>query len=130
MENKIIFDYDRPSGILFVEDHWDVRTRQDVDDLIAEYDRYLSSITDKVWIVAHIDGLVVSGEIADYYGERARKVAIAQVLGLARWGTDSVARMTLRTTAMKAKMSPVIYSTRMEAIQAIEKMKAEHAAQK
>jgi len=125
MDNNVIFEYDRSTKILFVEDHWDIRTREDVDAFFAEYDRQIKTIGEKFWMVAHIDHLVIHADIAEYYGEVARKATTEQLLGLARWGNDSIARMTLRTTAMKTKMPHNIYTSRKEAIQAIEKMKAE-----
>jgi hypothetical protein len=127
MANKVTFEYDRSSKILFVEDDWDIRTKHDVDEFFAEYGRQLGSIREKFWMVAHIDNLTIHAEIAEYYGEVARKATNDLLLGLARWGTDSVARMTLRTTAMKSKMPHSIYSSREEAVLAIEKMKAEQA---
>ncbi len=125
MPNNVVFDYDRGSKILFVEDHWDIKTKQDVDDFFAEYDRQMKLIGEKFWMVAHIDGLSIHAEIAEYYGEAARKATSDMLLGLARWGTDSVVRMSLRTTAMKSGMPYNIYSSREEALRAIEKMKAE-----
>lgn len=127
MANKVTFEYDRSSNILFVEDNWDIKTKQDVDDFFAQYDNQLSAIGEKLWMVAHIDNLIIHAEIAEYYGEVARKATTDMLLGLVRWGTDSIARMTLRTTAMKAKMPHSIYSSREEAVRAIEKMKAEAA---
>jgi len=127
MANKVTFHYDRSSKILFVEDEWDIRTKQDVDDFFAEYAKQLSAIGEKFWMVAHIDNLIIHAEIAEYYGEVARKATTDLLLGLTRWGEDSVARMTLRTTAMKAKMPYSIYASREEAVHAIEKMKAEQS---
>lgn len=129
MANKVTFDYDRSSKILFVEDNWDIRTKQDVDDFFAEYSRKITAIGEKFWMIAHIDNLVIHAEVAEYYGEAARKATTDLLLGLVRWGEDSIARMTLRTTAMKAKMPQSIYSSRDEAVRAIEKMKAEQAAE-
>jgi hypothetical protein len=125
MTNKVTFEYDRSAKILFVEDNWDIKTKQDVDDFFAEYARQISAIGEKFWMVAHIDNLVIHAEIAEYYGEVARKATSDLLLGLTRWGEDSIARMTVRTTAMKAKMTHSIYSSRDEAVRAIEKMKAE-----
>jgi len=125
MAGTVKFEYDPSSKILYVEDHWDVRTREDVDAFFAEYDRQIKAIGEKFWMVAHIDGLKIHAEIAEYYGQVARKATTDKLLGLARWGEDSVSRMSLRTTALKAKMPATIYSSREEATQAIEKMKAE-----
>jgi hypothetical protein len=125
MANHVSFDYDRSSKILFVEDEWNIATPQDVDDFFAEYARFIGTIGEKFWMIAHIDKLVIHAEVAEYYGDVARKATTERLLGLVRWGEDSAARMTLRTTAMKAKMPYTIYSSREEAVRAIEKMKAE-----
>ena len=125
MENKLIFNYDRSSQILFVEDHWEVKTAEDVDAFFSEYERYFRSLREKFWMVAHIDHLIIHAEVAEYYGQRARRATSSLVLGLARWGEDSSARMALRTTAMKSRMPSRIYSSRDEAIEAIDQMKAE-----
>jgi hypothetical protein len=130
MPNKIEFEYDRASNVLFVEDNWNIETKQDVDEFFAEYSRKIGSIGEKFWMVAHIDNLVIHAEIAEYYGEVARKTTCASLLGLARWGENSMARMTLRTTAMKAKMPFNVYASRLEALRAVEAMKAELAAKK
>jgi len=47
---------------------------------------------------------------ADFSRELARNATSEMLLGLARWGADSAARMTLRTTAMKARMPPAVCS--------------------
>lgn len=125
MDNRVIFDYDRSAKILFVEDQWNIATAQDVDAFFAEYAHFIGTIGEKFWMVAHIDKLVIHADVAEYYGEVARKATSERLLGLARWGEDSIARMTLRTTAMKAKMPYNIYSSREEAVRTIEKMKAE-----
>lgn len=130
MDNRVIFEYDRSSKILFVEDHWDIKAREDVDAFFAEYSREIQSIGEKFWMVAHIDGLVIHAEIADYYGEAARAATTERLLGLARWGTDSVARMAIRTTAMKSKMPHNIYSNRDEAVRAIKKMKTDMSTER
>jgi hypothetical protein len=128
MENRVTFEYDRSSNILFVEDHWNIETKDDVDAFFGEYARRIASIKEKFWMVANIDGLVIHADIAEYYGEVARKATSEQLLGLARWGKDSISRMSIRTTAMKARMPGTIYSTREEAVNAIEKMRADQAA--
>jgi hypothetical protein len=126
MENKLVFNYDRSAQILFVEDQWDVKTAEDVDAFFAEYERYIRTVKEKFWMVAHIDGLIIHAEVAEYYGERCRKATNSKLLGLARWGQDGSVRMALRTTAMKSGMPSTIYSSRAEAIQGIEQMKSEH----
>ncbi len=125
MENKISFNYDRAAQILFVEDNWEVKTPADADAFFSQYERFMATIREKFWMVAHIDHLVIHADVAEYYGERARKATNSLILGLARWGTDSAARMAIRTTAMKSRMPVKVYASRDEAIRAIDEMKAQ-----
>lgn len=129
MPGSVNFKYDPEKGIVFSEDHWEIRTRQDVDDFFAEYRKYFQDIGKKVYMVANIDDLRVHAEIANYYGEVANKTADDYLLGLARYSTNEWARMTVRTTSLKAKMEPNIYGSRDEAIKVIDKMKQEKAGE-
>jgi hypothetical protein len=122
MEKKVSFEYDAERNILFTDDSWDVKTREDVDAFFAEYLEFFEKLGKKVYIVANINNLVVRAAIADYYGETSLKTVEKYVLGLARWGSNDWARMTVRTTSLKAKMTPNIHATREEAIQAILEM--------
>lgn len=123
MDIKVDFSYDADRNILFTVDHGEIRTAADVDAFFAQYDRYLEQLGERVWVVANIDDLLVRGEIADVYGERARQTVADRVLGVSRWGSDSWARMTVRTTSLKANIPPSIHDTREQAVAAIEAMK-------
>ncbi len=127
MPGNVNFKYDPEKGIVFSEDHWEIKTRQDVDDFFAEYRKYFQDIGKKVYMVANINDLRVHAQIANYYGEVANKTAEDYLLGLARYSTNEWARMTVRTTSLKAKMEPNIYSSRDEAVKVIDKMKKEKA---
>lgn len=123
MPGKVIFEYDENLNIVFTEDHWEIKTKQDVDEFFAEYQRYFEKLGKKVYMISNIDNLLVHAEIAEYYGEVAKRTVADYLLGFARYGTKDWARMTVRTTSLKAKFPPNIYNTREEAIQAIEKQK-------
>ena len=121
--NEVIFEYDAERNIVFTEDHWDVKTKEDVDQMFSEYRRYFTGLGKKVYMVSCIDKLLVHAGVAEYYGETARTTVGKHLLGFARWGTDEWARMTVRTTSLKANIPPNIHDTREAAIAAIEKMK-------
>jgi hypothetical protein len=120
MPGSVTFEYDEARNIVFVEDDWDVKTRQDVDEFFGFFYDYFGKHPRTVYMLAHIDKLLVHAEIADYYAEKARDITHNYLLGFARWGTDNWARMTVRTTSSKANMAPRIYATREEGIAAIE----------
>lgn len=123
MLGRVDFEYDETRNILFTEDQWEIRTKEDVDAFFEEYRKYFEKLNKKVHMVSHIDGLIVHADIAEYYGETARTTVYEYLLGYARWGANDWARMTVRTTSLKAKMVPHIYSTREEAAHAIEEIK-------
>jgi hypothetical protein len=125
MDKKIIFDYDRERNILFAEDHWDVKTNEDVDEFFDEYVQCFQKLGRKVYVVVNIDNLLVHGSVQVYYGESSLRTVNQYVIGLARWGVNDKARMTVRTTSLKVKLAPNIYKTREEAVKAIEDMKRE-----
>lgn len=123
MPGTVDFEYDETRNILFTEDQWELKTREDVNAFFEEYRKYFKKLNKKVYMVSHIDGLLVHADIAEYYGEMARTTVYEYLLGYARWGANDWARMTVRTTSLKAKMEPHIYSTREEAAHAIEEIK-------
>lgn len=123
MATNIIFEYDPERNIVFTEDHWEIKTKEDVDAFFAEYKKFFEKLGKKVYMVSNINNLLVHAPIAEYYGETSRATVGQYLLGFARWGTNEWARMTVRTTSLKAKMTPNIYDTREEAIEVIEKMK-------
>ncbi|OQX55439.1 MAG: hypothetical protein B5M53_04180 [Candidatus Cloacimonas sp. 4484_209] len=123
MEKKVSFEYDPEKNIVFTKDQWEIATEKDVDEFFAEYKKYFEKLGKKVYIISNIDDLLVRAAVAEYYGETAKNTVAKYVLGFARWGTNDWARMTVRTTSLKANLPPNIYSSREEAIQTIEEMK-------
>jgi len=122
MPGRVIFEYDAGRNIVFTEDHWEVKTKEDVNDFFEEYRKFFNELGKKVYMISNINNLLVHAGIAEYYGEAARTTVGEYILGFARWGTNDWARMTVRTTSLKAGMTPNIYDTQEEAIQAIEEM--------
>jgi hypothetical protein len=123
MSGSVEFEYDAELNIVFTEDNWEVKTREDVDAFFAEYQKFFQRLGKKVYMISHIDNLLVRASIANYYGDTARSTVGDYLLGFARWGTNDWARMTVRTTSLKAKLIPNIYDTREQAIAAIREMK-------
>ncbi len=124
MEKKVIFEYDPGLNIVFTDDNWDIKTQDDVDDFFREYKKYFDALNKKIYMVSRIDNLLVHASIAEYYGEMARATVGKYLLGFARWGTNDWARMTVRTTSLKAKMATNIYATREEAIEVIKEIQS------
>ncbi len=122
MPGIVTFVYDQARNLVFSEDHAKLETEEQVNDFFDEYRRYWESLGKKSWLITNIDGLFVAGQVADYYAERSREVMGKHLLGFARWATDSWARMSVRTTALKARMPATIHGSRAEAEAAIAEM--------
>lgn len=122
MASQVTFEYDSVRNLVFSEDHAKLETEEQVDAFFDEYRRYWEALGKKSWLVTNIDDLFVAGQMADYYAETSLRIMGKHLLGFARWGTNSWARMSVRTTALKAKMPATIFSSRAEAEAAVEKM--------
>ena len=123
MAGQVAFRYDASQNTVFSEDRAKLETREQVDAFIAEYQAYWNTLGRKCWLVTNIDDLFVAGQIADYYAEESLRVMGRHLLGFARWATNSWARMSVRTTALKAGMPAVIHSSQDDAVAAIAEMK-------
>jgi hypothetical protein len=119
----VVFRYDAGQNTVFSEDHAKLETDEQVDEFVGEYHTYCESLGKKCWLVTNIDDLFVAGQVADHYAEASLRVMSKHLLGFARWATNSWARMSVRTTALKARVPATIYSSREEAVAAIEEMK-------
>lgn len=125
MSGSVKFEYDQARNIVFTEDRWEIRSREDVDAFFAEYVNYFRALDKKVYMISDIDDLRVHAEVAEYYGETARSTVGQYLLGFARYGTKDLSRMTVRTSSLKARLPSNIYSDREAAVQAVEEMKKE-----
>ena len=128
--NIVKLDYDPQRNIVFTEDEYQITIGAEVDAFIDQNQRFLETIGHKVYIISKIDGLRIGPAVAEYYGKRVREVFDQYLLGFARYGHDSTARMSVRTSSHRAKLVSNIYDTKEQAIEAIERMKAENPVSK
>jgi hypothetical protein len=119
---SVKFEYDAARNILFADDDYQINTEQDADDFLSLYEKKMKDIGKKVYVVAHIDNINVAAPVYQYYGNKVKSFAEKWVLGLARWGTDSLSRLTIRASSIRAKYDINIFNSREEAVKAIEMM--------
>lgn len=115
------FEYDASSNILFADDDYEISTERDVDAFLALYRNKLKDIGHKVWIVTGIDGLKVHAKVSDYYGRQLKELTSPWYLGFARWGTNPLSRMAVRTASVVARYDVNIHDTKEQAIETIER---------
>lgn len=118
------FEYDPDRNILFAEDDFEINTEAEVEEFLDHYRRKFQELGSKPYLVARIDGLRVGAGVDELYGRRVKEVVVAGLRGFARWGSNAVSRMSVRTAALKSGFEINIFNSREEAVQAIEKAKA------
>jgi hypothetical protein len=123
MLGHVVFEYDPVKNIVFTVDHCDVKTEADVDEFFEEHRKYFEQIDKKFYMISNIDDLRVHAAVAAYYGTTAKTAVGHYLLGFARWGSNDVSRMTVRTSSLKADLDSNIFNTREEAIAYIETLK-------
>jgi flavorubredoxin len=123
MPGRVVFEYDPVKNIVFTEDHCDVKTEADVDEFFEEHRKYFEQIGKKFYMISNIDDLRVHAAVAAYYGATAKTAVGHYLLGFARWGSNDVSRMTVRTSSLKADLDSNIFNTREEAVAYIENLK-------
>lgn len=129
MPGRIVFEYDAEKNIVFTEDHWDIKTEADVDTFYEEHRKYFDQVGKKFYMISNIDDLRVHAAVAVYYGTTAKATVGHYLLGFARWGSNDVSRMTVRTSSLKADLESNIFNTREEAIAYIEDLKKKSSGQ-
>jgi len=123
MPGTVNIEYDAERNIVFTIDNWAINNQADVDEFYAEHLRRFEQIGKKFYMISNIDSLSIHPSVLEYYGETARRTIGHYILGFARWGSNEVSRMSIRTSSMKARLESHIYQTREEAIQYIEDLK-------
>lgn len=118
----VTFEYDPARNILFTEDDYLISSEQDVDDFLSRYLEKLTEIGHRVYFISHIDGLEVHANVYEYYGKKIKALSEKWCIGLARWGTNPLSRMTVRAASIRAKYDINIHNTKEQAIAAIETM--------
>lgn len=118
----VTFEYDPTRNILYAEDVYEINTEADIDRFLDIYEKKLQEINKKVYLVAHIDGIKVGAHVYQYYGLKVKAFAEKWILGLARWGTEPLSRLTIRASSIRAKYDINIHNTKEEAMKAIELM--------
>jgi hypothetical protein len=124
------FEYDPKRNILFAEDDFEINNEADVEEFLNHYQRKFQELGAKPYLVARIDGLRVGAKVDEHYGRRVKEVVGTGLLGFARWGSNAVSRMSVRTAALKSGFEINIFDSRERAVEEIEMMKQKAEAAK
>lgn len=116
MKSTVELEYDAERNIVFTVDHWDIKTVEDVVEFFNAHVKFFDKIGKKFYMISNVDGLKIHPSVLEYYGETARRAVGKYLLGFARWSTDELARMAIRTSSIKARLESHMFRTREEAV--------------
>jgi hypothetical protein len=117
------FEYDPIQSILFATEDYELKTTNDVDAFVDLYRLQFERFGHPVYVVVKIDGLLIRKAVVEHYGRQAKRVVEQHCLGLARYAEHQFIRLATSASTRRAKFGTEIYSSREQAIAAIEQMK-------
>lgn len=92
-----------------------VRTRNNVDDIIAAVDALLAPLEKKVYSIVNYDRFEADPEVMDYYMDAVRYVEERYYLGVSRYTNSGFMRLKLRNELDRRRVSTGVWQTRAEA---------------
>lgn len=108
--------YDAESNTVFMNyAGMRVRSRDDVDNIIAAVDALLGPLAKKVYSIVNYDRFEADPEIMDYYLDAVRYVEETYYLNVSRYTNSGFMRLKLGNELGERKVSNMVYESRSEA---------------
>jgi hypothetical protein len=117
MPGEIKFTFDVARNILFTEDNFELRTKQDVDEFFRINDEECRRHPGKFYLISNIDNLKIYAPVISYYGRMGKVLVEKYILGHARYATEPFARMAIRTAYSSAGVKCSIFEKKEEALE-------------
>lgn len=124
MQLRDRFSFDTDENILFIDfAGLRIETREQVDETRRLVREILESRGRRAYAIVNYEGTEISPEIMDYYGESIKELYDRYSLTTVRYSSSGLTRSALRYLGAAIDLESNIFSTREEAIRAIEELK-------
>jgi PAS domain S-box-containing protein len=124
MQLRDRFTFDTDENILFIDfAGLRIETREQVDETRQLVREILESRGRRAYAIVNYEGTEISPEIMDYYGESIKELYDRYSLTTVRYSSSGLTRSALRYLGAAIDLESNIFSTREEAIRAIEELK-------
>lgn len=118
------FTLDREQNILFINfADFRIESRAQVDELERLVGEAASGAGGRVYSVVNYEGTEIAPHIVDYYGERIKGLSDRYSVSTVRYSSSGLTRSVLRYLGAAVDLESNIYTTRDEAIRAIQELK-------
>jgi len=116
MPGQIKFRYDEKRNILFTEDHFEIKSEEDVEEFFRLNEEECRKYPSKFYLVSDINALRIHAKTIASYGRKGKDLQTRYIQGSARYASDPFARMSIRTAYSKAGEMASIFDTKEEAL--------------
>src|ERR1700682_5229357 len=124
MQLRDLFVFDREENILFIDlAGLRIETREQVDETRRVVREILESRGHRAYAIVNYEGTEITPEMVDYYGESIKELHDRYSLTTVRYSSSGLTRSVLRYLGAAKDLESNIFSTREEAIRAIEELK-------
>jgi PAS domain S-box-containing protein len=124
MQLRDRFVFDPEENILFIDfAGLRIETREQVDETRRLVREILESRGRRAYAIVNYEGTEIAPEIVDYYGESIKELYDRYSLTTVRYSSSGLTRSVLRYLGAAKDLESNIFTTREEAIRAIEELK-------
>jgi PAS domain S-box-containing protein len=124
MQLRDRFVFDSEENILFIDfAGLRIETREQVDETRRLVREILESRGRRAYAIVNYEGTEIAPEIVDYYGESIKELYDRYSLTTVRYSSSGLTRSVLRYLGAAKDLESNIFTTREEAIRAIEELK-------
>ncbi|MGB8506852.1 MAG: GAF domain-containing protein, partial [Pyrinomonadaceae bacterium] len=117
------FTLDREQNILFINfADFRIESRAQVDEMARLVREAATKAGGRVYSVVNYEGTQVAPHIVDYYGQRIKELQDSYSVSTVRYSSSGLTRSVLRYLGAAVDLESNIYTTRDEAIRAIQEL--------
>ncbi len=119
------FTLDRAQNILFINfADFRIESRAQVDEMARLVGEAAAGAGGRVYSVVNYEGTEIAPHIVDYYGERIKELSDRYSVSTVRYSSSGLTRSVLRYLGAAVDLESNIYTTRDEAIRAIQEIES------
>ncbi|MDQ3753964.1 MAG: ATP-binding protein [Acidobacteriota bacterium] len=123
------FVLDAAANILFIDfSMLRIESREQVEELARLVREAVEGQGRRVYSVVNYEGTEIAPEIVEYYGERIRELQARYALTTVRYSSSGLTRSVLRYLGAAVDLESNIFTTREEAIRAIQELERRRPA--
>jgi propionate CoA-transferase len=119
LEDRLSFDPEQ--NLFFVNfEGYAIKTMDDVREVREKVEEIVAPLEHKVYTIINYDNFIIDPDVLDEYTKMVRYLVENYYTGVTRYTTSAFLRTKLGDALQRCNVTPHIYETQKEALQALE----------